>query len=138
MPGNIGTDAMASQAECHLRHLPNSYDGEGIGPLDLDTPSKEAYEAEEEIPLVDHHDDFGVVVPRTHPRARQLPVWLRYPRNVFRALIPSFLKASDPNAVQKPLHPTAWLGKFCFKPPSSLKRTMLTRNPPHPQTVSAV
>ncbi|KAK1512904.1 acyltransferase [Colletotrichum costaricense] len=109
MPGNIGTDAMASQAECHLRHLPNSYDGEGIGPLDLDTPSKEAYEAEEEIPLVDHDDDFGVVVPRTHPRARQLPVWLRYPRNIFRALIPSFLKASDPNAVQKPLHPTAWL-----------------------------
>ncbi|OHE98902.1 acyltransferase [Colletotrichum orchidophilum] len=108
MPGDIESGAMASQAEYHMRHVPNTHDDGDIDPLEVDTPSKEAYETEEEIPLVDEIDHPDAV-DAFGPRTRQLPVWLRYPRNFFRALIPSFLKASDPNAVQKPLHPTAWL-----------------------------
>lgn len=51
---------------------------------------------------------------------RPLPVWLRYPKILLWALLPSFLHPEDPKAKPKPLHPSAWLGmlsaSFCTPP----------------------
>ncbi|OHE94798.1 acyltransferase [Colletotrichum orchidophilum] len=55
-------------------------------------------EVEENIPLED-----TIVAPRP------LPPWLKYPKSLALALVPSFLHPVDPDATPKPLHPSAWL-----------------------------
>ncbi|KAK1711988.1 acyltransferase family-domain-containing protein [Colletotrichum lupini] len=58
----------------------------------------ETLEVEDDISLDD-----------TFVATRPLPPWLRYPKNLALALIPSFLHPVDPDATPKPLHPSAWL-----------------------------
>ncbi|KAK1534953.1 acyltransferase [Colletotrichum costaricense] len=58
----------------------------------------ETLEVEDDIYL----DDTFVVT-------RPLPPWLRYPKSLALALIPSFLHPVDPDATPRPLHPSAWL-----------------------------
>ncbi|KXH54132.1 acyltransferase [Colletotrichum salicis] len=58
----------------------------------------QAFEVEDDISLAD-----TIIAPPPSPP------WLRYPKNLALAFVPSFLHPVDPDAIPKPLHPSAWL-----------------------------
>ncbi|KXH38096.1 acyltransferase [Colletotrichum simmondsii] len=59
------------------------------------------------IETLEVEDD--IYLDDTFVATRPLPLWLRYPKSLALALIPSFLHPVDPDATPRPLHPSAWL-----------------------------
>ncbi|GKT52440.1 uncharacterized protein ColSpa_12621 [Colletotrichum spaethianum] len=62
------------------------------------------------IQTLEVEDDISI--EDTFIAPRPLPPWLRYPKSLALALVPSFLHPVDPDVTPKPLHPSAWLAFF--------------------------
>lgn len=113
MAGYRESGMSESQVERSPRYVPVTVDEVTVEALDLNDveKEKEVLDVEGEISLADD-DPLGdgsrqvIAIP-----PRKLPPWIRYPRTILLAFVPSFFHPSDPNEVPKRLHPTAWLGK---------------------------
>lgn len=109
MARDLESGAVGSQTLTNVEYIPVPA---GEMPEDLEEVSleeKDALESADEISLGEASSlGSDLELPLVPPRPP--PIWVRYVKAVFWALVPSFLHPSDPRKPMKPLHPTAWLG----------------------------
>ncbi|WYZ34739.1 hypothetical protein EsH8_I_001015 [Colletotrichum jinshuiense] len=105
MTGDLERGRASSRASSYSEHdLASGASDDEMDHLELEALTKEVFDdGEEDVPLMQGNVQLNAIAPR--PR----PPWMRYATKVLWILAPSFLHPADPNAVYKPLHPTAWL-----------------------------